>query len=57
MKHHDLTPEEAVEALQALYTRSVNALRDAIARYIDDQSLPDTGARADGLFVYSPALR
>ena len=52
MKRPGLTPEEAVEALQALYTQSVNALRDAIARYIKDQSLPDTLARASGLFVY-----
>lgn len=52
MKRHGLTPEEAVEALQTLYTQSVNALRESIARYINDQSLPDTGARADGLFVY-----
>ncbi|HKS33490.1 MAG TPA: AMP nucleosidase [Enterobacteriaceae bacterium] len=52
MKRPGLTPEEAVEALQILYTQSVNALRDAIASYINDQSLPDTGARASGLFVY-----
>jgi len=52
MKRHGLTPEEAVEALQALYAQSVNALRDAIASYINDQNLPDTGARAGGLFVY-----
>ena len=52
MKRPGLTPEEAIEALQALYTQSVNALRDAIAHYINDQSLPDTEARARGLFVY-----
>ena len=52
MKRPGLSPEDAVEALQALYTQSVNALRDSIARYINDQSLPDTEARARGLFVY-----
>ncbi|ROP62625.1 AMP nucleosidase [Enterobacter sp. BIGb0383] len=52
MKRPGLTPEDAVEALQALYTQSVNALRNSIASYITDQSLPDIEARARGLFVY-----
>lgn len=47
-----LTPEEALDKLQALYDQSVTALRDAISVYIDNHSLPDAKARADGLFVY-----
>jgi Bacterial AMP nucleoside phosphorylase N-terminus. len=47
-----LTPEQALEKLQALYDQSVTALRNAISVYIDNHSLPDAKARADGLFVY-----
>ena len=50
-----LTPEQALEQLETLYTDSVAALREAIGRYIDNGALPDAQARADGLFVY-PSL-
>ena len=47
-----LTPEQALDQLQALYDQSVKALRDAIRLFIDDRSLPSAEARAGGLFVY-----
>ncbi|KNC91552.1 AMP nucleosidase [Trabulsiella odontotermitis] len=47
-----LTPEQALTQLEALYEESVSALRGAIADYISDNTLPDTDARARGLFVY-----
>ncbi|HAT1569366.1 TPA: AMP nucleosidase [Kluyvera cryocrescens] len=47
-----LTPEQALDQLQALYDQSVRALRDAIRLFIDDRSLPSAEARAGGLFVY-----
>lgn len=47
-----LTPEQALEKLDALYEQSVNALRNAIGQYIEDGSLPDTLTRAQGKFVY-----
>ena len=50
-----LTPEQALEQLETLYTASVAALREAIGRYIEEGALPDAQARAAGLFVY-PAL-
>lgn len=50
-----LTPEQALEQLETLYTASVAALREAIGRYIEDGALPDAQARAGGLFVY-PSL-
>ena len=50
-----LTPEQALEQLETLYTDSVAALREAIGRYIDNGALPEAQARADGLFVY-PSL-
>ncbi len=50
-----LTPEQALDQLEALYDRSVNALRYAIGRYIENGELPAAEARAQGLFVY-PSL-
>lgn len=47
-----LTPEEALTQLEALYEKSVNALRKAIGEYIHHNTLPDNSARAEGLFVY-----
>ena len=41
-----LTPEQALDQLQALYDQSVKALRDAIRLFIDDRSLPSAEARA-----------
>ena len=51
-----LTTAQALERLDALYYRAVNALRNAIKTFIEEGSLPDAQARADGLFVY-PELR
>ncbi|ELY6085968.1 AMP nucleosidase [Cronobacter sakazakii] len=51
-----LTPDEALDKLEALYDDAVNALREAIAAYINEGRLPDETARAQGLFVY-PQLR
>ncbi|VEB96409.1 AMP nucleosidase [Cedecea lapagei] len=51
-----LTPAEALEKLEELYENSVTALRDAIALYTQQGTLPDVDARSDGLFVY-PELR
>ncbi|WP_110791795.1 AMP nucleosidase [Cronobacter sakazakii] len=51
-----LTPDEALDKLEALYDDAVNALREAIAAYINEGHLPDETARAQGLFVY-PQLR
>jgi len=47
-----LTPEQALDQLEALYDQAVNALRDAISLYISDGTLPDSAQRACGLFVY-----
>lgn len=47
-----LTPDEALDKLEALYDDAVNALREAIAAYINEGRLPDETARAQGLFVY-----
>ncbi|MDP1481755.1 AMP nucleosidase, partial [Klebsiella pneumoniae] len=46
------TPEQALADLEARYEASVTALRKAIGDYIDHNTLPDTEARAEGLFVY-----
>ena len=48
----NLTPEQALDQLEALYDRSVNALREAIGVYIEKGELPDVEAREKGLFVY-----
>lgn len=50
-----LTPEQALDRLEERYEQSVNALREAIADYIDNGTLPDPHARLNGLFVY-PSL-
>jgi AMP nucleosidase len=47
-----LTPEQALDQLEALYEQSVSNLRAAISRYIEDGTLPTNEARANGLFVY-----
>ncbi|SAQ39587.1 AMP nucleosidase [Klebsiella grimontii] len=47
-----LTPEQALRQLEALYEKSVNALRKAIGDYIHHNILPENSARAEGLFVY-----
>lgn len=48
----NLTPEQALDQLEALYDRSVNALREAIGVYIEKGELPNVEAREKGLFVY-----
>lgn len=52
IKAASLTPEQALAELEARYEASVTALRKAIGDYIDHNTLPDTEARAEGLFVY-----
>lgn len=47
-----LTPEQALDQLEALYDQAVTALRDAISLYISEGKLPDATRRASGLFVY-----
>ncbi|EOC1302412.1 AMP nucleosidase [Cronobacter dublinensis] len=51
-----LTPDEALDKLEALYDDAVNALRDAIKAFIENGTLPEGARRAEGLFVY-PQLR
>ncbi|EOI3555687.1 AMP nucleosidase [Cronobacter dublinensis] len=51
-----LTPDEALDKLEALYDDAVNALRDAIKAFIENGTLPEDVRRAEGLFVY-PQLR
>lgn len=51
-----LTPCEALDRLESLYQQSVAALRQAIAEYTRQGTLPDAQARSRGLFVY-PQLR
>ena len=51
-KGENLTPEQALAQLEALYDQSVNNLRDAISIYIENGTLPSQEARDNGLFVY-----
>lgn len=53
---HALTPDEAIAELEALYQRSVEALRTAIGEFIAHGRLPDSCSRQQGLFVY-PQLK
>lgn len=39
-KGTNLTPEQALDRLEELYEQSVNALREAIADYVDNGTLP-----------------
>ncbi|EEB4666996.1 AMP nucleosidase, partial [Salmonella enterica subsp. enterica serovar Typhi] len=48
-KGTNLTPEQALDRLEELYEQSVNALREAIADYVDNGTLPDPHARLNGL--------
>ncbi|QKJ87646.1 AMP nucleosidase [Paramixta manurensis] len=56
MQSTHLTAAQALDKLDALYYQAVNALRDAIKRFVDDGTLPDPAEREAGLFVY-PELR
>ncbi len=51
-----LTVAEALDKLDSLYEKAIDALRQAITAYIDNGTLPDDTQRAAGLFVY-PELR
>lgn len=51
-----LTPEQALTQLEALYEKSVNALRKAISDYIHHNRLPDNSARAEGQFSLSATV-
>lgn len=46
-----LTPDEALDKLEALYDDAVNALREAIAAYINEGRLPDETARARRVYL------
>lgn len=48
--HISLTVTQALDKLEALYDDAVSALRDAIGDFITHGTLPDTNARAAGLF-------
>lgn len=50
-----LTPSQALDKLDELYEQSVQALRNAIGKYVENGELPDITARNNGLFVY-PSL-
>ena len=54
--HDDLTPEQAIDAAQAIYQASVSALRDAVDLFLSGGPPPDAETRAAGAFVY-PELR
>ena len=56
MTQTTLTPAQALDRLESLYTASVSALREAIAAFIKEGTLPDEQARSNGLFVY-PRLK
>lgn len=43
---------EAIDRLEELYEASLSTLREAISQYIDNGTVPDLKARADGLFAY-----
>ena len=47
-----LTPEQALDKLEAMYDAAVNALREAIAAFIERGETPEEASRAQGLFVY-----
>lgn len=50
-----LTPSQALDKLDELYEQAVQALRNAIGKYVENGELPDITARNNGLFVY-PSL-
>ncbi len=50
------SPHDVVDALDALYRTSVDALTGALARFLADGTPPDPDARAAGAFCY-PELR
>lgn len=51
-KGTNLTPEQALDRPEELYEQSVNALREAIADYVDNGTLPDpTPGLTDCLFI------
>jgi len=47
-----LTANEAIDRLEALYSEALTALRSAIGSFIHDGSLPDPHLRSTGLFTY-----
>jgi AMP nucleosidase len=52
MKTAPMTAEAALDRLETLYNRSVDALRDAVKTFIATGDKPDVDARARGLFTY-----
>lgn len=47
-----LNANEAIDRLEQLYEASLLALREAISQYIENGTVPDLQARAEGLFAY-----
>ncbi|WP_409019317.1 AMP nucleosidase [Brevundimonas vesicularis] len=47
-----MTPQAALDRLEALYNQSVGNLRDAVKRFIESGERADSEARANGLFAY-----
>ncbi len=52
MNKQQLTTAEALDKLEALYDCALTALRGAISDFINQGTLPDVAARANGLFTY-----
>jgi AMP nucleosidase len=43
---HTLTPEQAVDRLDVLHTQATTALREALARFVADGTVPTPEQRA-----------
>lgn len=52
MNKQQLTTAEALDKLEALYDCALTALRGAISDFVNQGTLPDVAARANGLFTY-----
>ncbi|MBP9644014.1 MAG: AMP nucleosidase [Budvicia sp.] len=52
LNKQQLTTAEALDKLEALYDCALTALRGAISDFINQGTLPDVAARANGLFTY-----
>lgn len=51
-KYENLSIEETIETLSLLYSNAIDALRNAIATYVEKGTIPDVNARNSGLFAY-----
>ncbi|PHI30587.1 AMP nucleosidase [Budvicia aquatica] len=52
LNKQQLTTAEALDKLEALYDCALTALRGAISDFVNQGTLPDVAARANGLFTY-----